>query len=1035
MNSMPEKSVNAIEECLRAIERITGSSPKQSGDEWIGYCPVHEADGKGHKPSLTLKAGDTVPVVVNCHAGCDGREILKALGMTNGNTRAKASIIATYSYQDESGAVVREKLRYEPKDFRIRHRDASGAWVYKAGPGPAVLYRLPEVTTAIAKGRTIFVCEGEKDCDRLAKAGLVATTNIEGAAQPQQRAKWRKEYTAQLAGAARVILLPDNDGPGKAHMATIAAQLASQVGEVRVLELPGLPAKGDVSDWLNQGHTLDELKALARSVTAESPVSRAEDAGNAAKPERESEPDGKASAEESGKTTRRRKEKRSVSEEWAADLVIEAPKREGYICLRVGEYPEAVESAEQNLIEADVGIYQRGILCRVSSDPVPTVRGISRPAGVTTIKEVTETWLLNQLDRRIEFEKWDGRSEDFKRCHAPKEIAQRLLHNAGSWKFPTLTGIITAPTLRPDGSILDQPGYDAATGLFFDPQGEQYPPIPASPTREEGQAALQRLTRDILENRCVGSDDNTGFSFATPAAKSAALSALLTPLVRHTTPTAPLHLISARRAGSGKSLLADAAALLATGRTATIFDLGEDGDEQEKRMLSIFASGDLVVNLDNLEGPLGGKILCKALTAQTFSGRLLGASKIVTVPTAVAWLATGNNVVVAEDSTRRVVLCQLDPQTESPEKREFARNLLEWIPEHRPALVVAALTALRAYVAAGCPKQPLPVMGSFEDWHRLVRSALVWLGEADPLGDTDQMEDTDPTRLKLRALLSAWHQAFGSVPTTCKEVVARANATMRGEHGEEVFVDEPLRDVLLEYFADDRKGNGSLVSTRSLGKFISKNKGRIECGARLESFGDMQNAVQWRVAIVDKSRFSEPKKGGSGEFGEFNEFSSPLREKVSVPIAAIDKNDSSMAYRGNNSPNYPNSRGGNSKKGGDDGDRGDNSLLRGKLSVSTGCPYNSDSSMEKGGRIPVIPVIPPNIHVQDQPELPSRTAPTPSAAPSPGKSRPMACTWNGLGRLITKCDAPEPNADSTGCANCGASKPAPGASLNGERFE
>ena len=147
MNSMPEKSVNAIEECLRAIERITGSSPKQSGDEWIGYCPVHEADGKGHKPSLTLKAGDTVPVVVNCHAGCDGREILKALGMTNGNTRAKASIIATYSYQDESGAVVREKLRYEPKDFRIRHRDSSGAWIYKAGPGPAVLYRLPEVTT------------------------------------------------------------------------------------------------------------------------------------------------------------------------------------------------------------------------------------------------------------------------------------------------------------------------------------------------------------------------------------------------------------------------------------------------------------------------------------------------------------------------------------------------------------------------------------------------------------------------------------------------------------------------------------------------------------------------------------------------------------------------------------------------------------------------------------------------------------------------------------------------------------------------
>ena len=994
MNSMPEKSVNAIADCLMAIERITGSTPKQSGDEWIGYCPVHEADGKGHKPSLTLKAGDTVPVVVNCHAGCDGREILKALGM-NGTARAKASIVATYPYQDESGAVVREKLRYEPKDFRIRHRDASGAWVYKAGPGPAVLYRLPEVTTAIAEGRTIFVCEGEKDCDRLAKSELVATTNIEGAAQPQQRAKWRKEYTEQLAGAALVILLPDNDGPGRAHMETIAAHLASQVGEVRVLELPGLPAKGDVSDWLNQGHTVDELKALARSASAESPVSRAEDAGNATKPERKSEPDGKEPEEEPGKPTRRRKGKRPDPEELAADLAADlVPKREGYICLRVGEYPEAVESAEQNLIEADVGIYQRGILCRVSRDPVPTVRGISRPAGVATIKEVTETWLLNQLDRRIKFEKWDGRSEDFKRCHAPKEIAQRLLHNAGSWKFPTLTGIITAPTLRPDGSILDQPGYDAGTGLFFDPQGEQYPPIPASPTREEGQAALQRLTRDILENRCVGSDDNTGFSFATPAAKAAALSALLTPLVRHTTPTAPLHLISARRAGSGKSLLADAAALLATGRTATIFDLGEDGDEQEKRMLSIFASGDLVVNLDNLEGPLGGKILCKALTAQTFSGRLLGASKIVTVPTAVAWLATGNNVVVAEDSTRRVVLCQLDPQTESPEKREFARNLLEWIPEHRPALVVAALTALRAYVAAGCPKQPLPVMGSFEDWHRLVRSALVWLGEADPLGDTDQMEDTDPTRLKLRALLSAWHQAFGSVPTTCKEVVARANATMRGEHGEEVFVDEPLRDVLLEYFADSRKGGNGGISGRYLGEFISKNKGRIECGARFENAGTHKNqkVSQWRVVVIDKGRFAESTRPDS-------EFSKEVDENTL------------RGQRGHAGSFLP---------------------LCEKLSVSKGShPYNADSYMDYSGNDPADPADPAN---PPRPHPQNPTNPLLWPSPSTGKPRPMACTWNGLGRLVTKCDDPEPNSDGTGCASCGASKPAPGAGKRDRGF-
>ncbi len=252
-----------LNQAFNALARLN-CKPTKTGDGYTAFCPIHEADGKGHKPSLTLKVGDTVPVVVNCHAGCDGRKILKALGI-NGAAHKSASIVATYRYQDANGADVREKLRYEPKDFRIRHRDAEGNWVYKAGDGPAVLYRLSELRIAIAECRTIFVVEGEKDADRLASAGLVATTNIEGAAQPNQRPKWKREYVDQLSGASRVVLIPDNDAPGKSHMKHVAAQLSGKVGEVRWLELPGLPAKGDVSDWLNGGHSIEDLKALAKS--------------------------------------------------------------------------------------------------------------------------------------------------------------------------------------------------------------------------------------------------------------------------------------------------------------------------------------------------------------------------------------------------------------------------------------------------------------------------------------------------------------------------------------------------------------------------------------------------------------------------------------------------------------------------------------------------------------------------------------------------------------------------------------------------
>lgn len=254
-------SAPTLSDAVDALARL-GCKPTKAGNGYKALCPVHESDGRSHTPSLTVAAGDTQPIVVCCQAGCDGREILKVLGV-NGTAHKSASIVATYRYQTAEGIDVREKLRYEPKDFRIRHRDASGNWVYKAGDGPAVLYRLPELKAAIADGRTVFIAEGEKDCDRLAALGLVATCNIEGAAKPEQRAKWRPKYTEQLTGAARVVLLPDNDDPGRAHMRHVAEQLRGKVADIRSLELSGLPDKGDVSDWLDAGGTVEELERLA----------------------------------------------------------------------------------------------------------------------------------------------------------------------------------------------------------------------------------------------------------------------------------------------------------------------------------------------------------------------------------------------------------------------------------------------------------------------------------------------------------------------------------------------------------------------------------------------------------------------------------------------------------------------------------------------------------------------------------------------------------------------------------------------------
>lgn len=518
--------------------------------------------------------------------------------------------------------------------------------------------------------------------------------------------------------------------------------------------------------------------------------------------------------------------------------------------IRAGEIPLCADKAQVALMTSKAGLYQRGTLCRITRQKIPTVLGIKRPDGMLVILPVDESHLLDLMDRNIEWLKYDSRKKKLTRKDAPLPVAKAILSRVGLWPFPLLTGVISAPTLRPDGSLLDQPGYDVETGLMFDPLGTQYPPIPLNPTREQGSDALTHIKHAVLETPCSNPNISPGFPFRNPCSLSAALSAILTGLVRKSLPTAPMTLINATRAGSGKTLLADVIALIVSGTRATQMSLSDKGDEdeQEKRLLAVFAGGDPVVSLDNIEGTLGGKALAKMLTCETFTGRILGQSKTATYPASSLWLATGNGIVVREDLTRRVVLCELDPQVEKPEHLAFQRNLTEWVPQHRGDLVADALTALRAYVVAGKPHVGVNPYGSFEDWSALVRNTLIWLGEIDPLESVETMEAIDPVRKKLSDLMVAWYSATQIIPDTCASVAAKALEI--DPYGEPL--NRMLRDCLVDHFGDQKSGK---INTREMGEFIQKYKGRIELGARFE-FGEKSgHRVKWKLNITDKERF------------------------------------------------------------------------------------------------------------------------------------------------------------------------------------
>ena len=241
-------------EITTILERL--DAVKQTGrHQWQARCPAHE----DHKASLSISTGDNGKVLLHCHAACPFEDVKEALGLSNGEvmggepTRSKIS--KTYRYDDENGLLLFETVRYNPKDFRQRRPDGNGGWIWNLKDTTRVLYRLPELLTAEPEA-PVFICEGEKDCDRLADLRLMATTCPMGAG------KWRTEYNAFLKDS-NVCILPDLDAPGRKHAEQVARALYGTAATVKVIELPGIPAGGkDVADWLAAGHTKDELLGL-----------------------------------------------------------------------------------------------------------------------------------------------------------------------------------------------------------------------------------------------------------------------------------------------------------------------------------------------------------------------------------------------------------------------------------------------------------------------------------------------------------------------------------------------------------------------------------------------------------------------------------------------------------------------------------------------------------------------------------------------------------------------------------------------------
>lgn len=252
------------------LERL--SKAKRNGKGWTSLCPAH-AD---NTPSLSIKEVNG-KILIKCFSGCTVEAICSELGLevkdlfnghngfkSNGNGAVRngqpRTVVAEYDYVDEDGSLLFQTVRYEPKDFRQRRPDGAGGWIWNLKDTRLVLYRLPEVIAS----PVVYIVEGEKDVETLRKHGLPATCCPLGAG------KWRDEYNEHLVDKV-VVILPDNDKPGCEHAEKIARSLYAVAKEVIVVNLPGLPEKGDITDYFENGGSVDELTDLVKNAEAWKP--------------------------------------------------------------------------------------------------------------------------------------------------------------------------------------------------------------------------------------------------------------------------------------------------------------------------------------------------------------------------------------------------------------------------------------------------------------------------------------------------------------------------------------------------------------------------------------------------------------------------------------------------------------------------------------------------------------------------------------------------------------------------------------------
>lgn len=613
--------------------------------------------------------------------------------------------VAWYVYRTLDGQPLFRQVRYDPKDFRLQHLGKDGEWKWGRNGIPLIPYRLPEIA-ATPTGEPVWVVEGEKDVDNGAAIGLAVTTTPQGV----NSFKHVDKSTLDVFKDRVVILCPDNHQKGMDYSLEFAAALAEIAGSMFILKLPGVPDKGDLSDWLkaNKGTPPEQLAALYGLLESDH------------------------------------------CQEWRPAML---PRKE----IQVGERElhDLSEEALQELLRwndpPQLFVDRAGQLTRVQ-----------RIAEETAVFPVPPDALRGYLSESARWMRQKGPAWT-PTFPEPAVAADISLRHAG--RFPVLEEFTRAPVFDADMRLVLKEGYDKKARLYADIGDVHLPkPVPVNPTKADLDEAKDWLIAKMLGD----------FPFVDDASRAHALAAIISPFVRQALAgPIPLHIIEAPTAGTGKSLLAQVMALPATGTIpASMSDPGNDEAEWRKRITSTLLKMPAFIFIDNVSSSLESDTLASALTSSWWEDRILGSSRNIRIPQRATWVATGNNLHLKMDIARRTAPIRIDAKMGDPWNREAFKieDILGWCKHNRGALVWSCLVLVRNWLSAGKPRGERK-MGSFEGYARILGGILAAASIPGFLANYEEhFKRADTSSEEWEAFVTNWYENYRHKPRTVTEL-------------------------------------------------------------------------------------------------------------------------------------------------------------------------------------------------------------------------------------------------------------------------